>query len=127
MNDDELPLFYNPKENVRSSDPSTSHAAATSITVTVTEVQRRVLGIHRGYSTYGLTDEQLLDIYHDQFGTTAESSPRKRRHDLTRLGIITDSGLRRELKTGRKGIVWKLVQGVGATINTLCPGNRLIL
>jgi hypothetical protein len=91
----------------RRSDPDTSHAAAESIEDSITLVQQRVLEIHRD-APDGLTDEELLDIYQFRFGETAESSPRKRRHDLTAKGLIQDSGGRRKLKTGRKGIVWKL-------------------
>jgi hypothetical protein len=98
---------YEPNKNVRGSDPATSHAAAASIAADVTEVQRRVRAIHVEYPA-GLTDEELLRKYIARYGPTAESSPRKRRHDLTVLGIIVDTGERRPLVSGRSGIVWGL-------------------
>jgi hypothetical protein len=113
-NDDQGEFFgefdddFNPREHARRTDPGTSHAAAHSLD-NVTMVQARVLAIHKDFT--GLTDERLLDEYKRRYGITAESSPRKRRHDLTRKGLIYDSGERGELKTGRKGIVWKLQYG----------------
>jgi len=96
---------YVPHENVRGTDPDTSRAAAESLDVTV--VQQRVYEIHLEYPA-GLTDEELLSAYIKRFGVTAESSPRKRRCDLTKIGLIVDSGERRALKSTRQGIVWKL-------------------
>ena len=65
---------YDPFKNVRTTDPPTSHAAAEM--VDVTEVQRRVLELHTEHPE-GLTDEELLDLYRQRHGPTAESSPRK--------------------------------------------------
>jgi hypothetical protein len=101
-------LPYDPYEHVRVDDPDTSRAAAYSLTqADVTEVQRRVLAI-LGHHPEGLTDEELLHEYMRDH-VTAESSPRKRRHDLTQAGFIADTGQRRPLVSGRHGIVWKLV------------------
>jgi hypothetical protein len=107
---DELLAPYTPHENARTSDPETSHAAAESLDVTV--VQARVYGIHLEHKRRGLTDEELLRIYKLTFGHTAESSPRKRRCDLCKVGLIVDSGQRRMLKSGRMGIVWMLATEV---------------
>jgi hypothetical protein len=91
----------------RNEDPDTSHAAAASWSLAdLTEVQQRVYAIHQQHPR-GLTDEELLHRYLREH-ITAESSPRKRRCDLTRLGVIMDSGERRVLVSGRNGIVWKL-------------------
>lgn len=90
---------------VRHSDPDTSLAAAERLEFT--EVQARVLAIHKAHPERGLTDEELLRLYTDAY-VTAESSPRKRRCDLARLGLIVDSGERRLLISGRRGIVWRL-------------------
>jgi hypothetical protein len=100
---------YAPHENVRTSDPSTSHAAALALDdEAITVVQGRVLDCHHAAGARGLTDEELLAAYVERFGVTAESSPRKRRNDLTKAGAILDSGERRPLVSGRQGIVWKL-------------------
>lgn len=90
-------------EQVRVTDPDTSHAAANSLDVTV--VQQRVYALHWAHPG-GLTDEELLHLYQQQHGVTAESSPRKRRCDLTRMGVLNDTGLRRPLVSRRMGIVW---------------------
>lgn len=102
-----LPSFE-PRTHVRSSDPDTSKAAAASV-VDATEVQRRVLALFDARG--GMTDEELLAAYQEVYprgGQSAESlaSPRKRRSDLATAGFLVDSGERRLLRSGRKGIVW---------------------
>lgn len=105
MSDQMTMDFGRGSDRVRTSDPDTSHAAAASLD-DISEVQALVLDIHKAHPS-GLTDEELLAIY-SRDRVTAESSPRKRRCDLTKLGALFDSGERRELSTGRKGIVWKV-------------------
>jgi len=95
------------RKHVRRSDPDTSRAAAESVVDTVTIVQQRVLEIHRN-NPDGLTDEEMTEKYINLFGPTGQSSIRSRRHDLTSKGKFEDTGLRRELRSGRKGIVWRL-------------------
>jgi|SRR5262245_31791521 len=102
---------WEPDTHARATDPDTSHAAAWSI-VDATEIQRRVYGLYRR-SPAGLTDEELLAVYartYDVNGRSLESraSPRKRRSDLTRAGVLVDSGERRPLSSGRCGVVWKV-------------------
>jgi hypothetical protein len=95
------------RNHARATDPDTSQAAAESVADSVTLVQRRILQIH-SERPEGLTDEELTDLYIETYGPTGESSIRSRRHDLTAKGKFEDSGLRRELRSGRKGIVWRL-------------------
>jgi hypothetical protein len=95
---------FAPHEHVRTTDPGTSWAAANSL-VDVTVVQQRVYALHWLHPG-GLTDEELLRLYVAKHGVTAESTPRKRRCDLTHMGIIEDTGLRRVLSSTRMGIVW---------------------
>jgi len=97
-------LPFDPWEQVRLTDPQTSVDAAFSIQ-DATENQQRVYVIHLTHPK-GLTDEELLVIYRGLYGVCAESTPRKRRHDLTVAGYIVDSGERRLLRSGRFGIVW---------------------
>jgi hypothetical protein len=98
-------LPFNPYEHARTTDPHTSLDAAFSID-NATEIQLRVYMIHLTHD--GLTDEELLADYRRFYGVCAESTARNRRHDLTRAGVLVDSGERRALKSGRLGIVWKL-------------------
>ena len=104
-----LPTF-DPYEHARTSDPDTSTAAA--LMVDATEVQRRVYLIFREHPD-GLTDEALVGLYAKQYPVArsleSRSSPRKRRSDLARAGILVDSGNRRLLTSGRYGVVWTLV------------------
>jgi hypothetical protein len=102
-----LTADYDPRKHARRDDPSTSHAAAHSIVETATVVQRRVLEIHHGFDK-GLTDEELTEIYKARYGPCGQSSIRSRRNDLALKNLLVDSGEKRELHTGRMGIVWKL-------------------
>jgi hypothetical protein len=101
---------FEPREHARTTDPDTSHAAAAAARHDATLVQLRVTGIF-GLHPEGLTDEELVMLYQRAWpsGRSLESraSARKRRSDLTRMGILYDSGERRVLTSGRKGIVWK--------------------
>jgi hypothetical protein len=92
---------------VRRSDPETSHAAAASLsTHRLTRDKARVEAIHLA-APAGLTDEELLHRYIAAHGATAESTPRKRRCDLTKDGIIVETERERLLISGRYGIVWQ--------------------
>jgi hypothetical protein len=95
------------RNHVRPTDPDTSQAAAKSVVDSLTLVQQRILEIH-GEHPDGLTDEELTELYILSFGYAGESSIRSRRHDLTTKGRFEDTGLRRELRSGRNGIVWRL-------------------
>jgi hypothetical protein len=101
---------YAPHEHVRTTDPDTSHEAAWSVT-DATVVQARVVAIYEAHPA-GLTDEELVAAYaRDWPGTRSlesRASPRKRRSDLARAGVLIDTGERRTLTSGRRGIVWTL-------------------
>lgn len=111
-----LPLFE-PREHARTSDPDTSVAAAYAV-ADATEVQRRVLALHDAHLE-GLTDEELVEAYARAYPSEvrsleSRSSPRKRRSDLTKAGIVIDGGWRRALRSGRKGVVWHLAARLNA-------------
>jgi hypothetical protein len=100
---------FAPFEHARTTDPETSRAAADRV-ADATVVQQRVVAIYRQHPE-GLTDEELIALYARTFATDSRSieskaSPRKRRSDLTRAGILIDSGERRQLTSGRRGVVW---------------------
>lgn len=95
----------------RTSDPHTSHDAADSIPSPEIRVrQKAVLTIlERGGPR---TDEEIFAIYAGVEGTSnvfppqSPSGLRTRRCELVRAGYVTDTGDRRELRSGRMAIVW---------------------
>lgn len=101
---------FDPVEHARTTDPDTSKAAACEVQ-DATEVQLRVIALHRQHPS-GLTDEELVALYAREYpqprSLESQASPRKRRSDLARAGVLADSGDRRPLASGRHGIVWKL-------------------
>lgn len=101
-NDTRLPSHT----QVRNDDPDTSHEAATKLK-DLSKKQARVMAIHRDNPAAGLTDHELLERWLLLYGPVPESTPRKRRCDCTRLGLLADSKTRR-LINGRNRIVWIL-------------------
>jgi hypothetical protein len=96
------------RTNVRTTDPDTSHAAAERVGKgPLTRNQERIRLI---LTVRPMTHEEILAEYIRRYGPTAESTPRKRCCDLKRMGLVEDSGERRLLKSGHKGIVWQLVK-----------------
>jgi len=109
---------FRPHEHARTTDPDTSYAAAARVT-DATEVQQRVLAL---LGMRPMTDEEILAAYERRYGRPdsrqAAESPRKRRSDLVRLGLVVDSGERRLLTSGRMGVVWRLTTDVHAVVLT---------
>jgi hypothetical protein len=94
----------------RTSDPDTSHAAAKSVKK-LTLVQTRVLALFRRCGS--MTDTRLIETWNkersrfpDSYPQMSESGLRTRRRELVDLGDLKDSGLRQELLSGRKSILW---------------------
>ena len=106
-----------PRTQVRTTDPRTSHEAA-SLIVNPTKNQQRVLDVFASQRDFGfgigLTDHELLIEWRKTYGTVAESTPRKRRCDLVRLGLIHDSGRTRPLIERRNRVVWVRVAAAKA-------------
>lgn len=105
------PLSY--QARARRTDPATSHEAAASVTVlNETHVRiLRLLDVWVGNATYphGLTDEELLHIWADQYDEQiSPSGLRSRRSELVRAGRVVDSGERGTTAAGRRCIVWRL-------------------
>ena len=94
----------------RTTDPSTSHAAAASITEdTLRESHTAVLGFLREYGP--LTDVDLVIGYTDAVGLgmyprQSQSGIRSRRAELVAAGLVEDTGERTRLASGRQAIVW---------------------
>jgi hypothetical protein len=91
--------------NARNTDPDTSHEAARTFSK---RVRARVENIFINHIKVGLglTDEELEHVYYQLHQGGRRDSPRKRRSDLTRDGLLVDSGLRRPSNCGRAMIVW---------------------
>lgn len=84
----------------------TSIAAAESIADGATRLRERVLDAIRAAGAPGLTpDEAAAQLDLTPFTT------RPRFSELARMGLITDSGLRRANASGRKAIVWWMADG----------------
>lgn len=104
-------VWDDPAPKARTTDPDTSHAAASSLEH-LTERRQAVWAI---LSQHGpLTDEALVTIY-DQFsedGLVPPQSPsgiRTRRNELAKLGLAVDLGLRGSTMSGRAAILWHAV------------------
>jgi hypothetical protein len=97
--------------NARTTDPDTSHLAADLIQPKLSELQAIVLGIFHDVPDVRLTDSELDRYYAHNAGQRGWPSirfetPRKRRSDLSKLGKLEDSGIRRENPFGRLEVVW---------------------
>ena len=104
-NPNQISLFEE-KANARHSDPDTSHAAAQSLSSDkLRESQEAVL---EHFVEHGpMTDVDLGNVY----GGPPRQSPsglRTRRRELVDRGLMEDTGTRKKLPTGRRGIVWRV-------------------
>ena len=90
----------------RLSDPRTSHDAADSNSArAAVEAQVHFLFARLG----GMTDEELSRAYRQFFGyDTHPDSPRKRRSDLAKKGVLVASDEVRPTVSGRASAVWAL-------------------
>lgn len=97
------------------SHPDTSHEAAASLDpAALRPVHRWLLEQLAAISAdEGRTDEALLDRYHRlPVGAvsfrTSPSGLRARRSELRDAGLVSDSGRRVRIRSGRRAIVWQL-------------------
>lgn len=88
-----------------SSGPKTSKQAAERISGSAASLRRKVLEFIRTRGARGATDSEIQDCL-EMDGDTE----RPRRWELRKAGLIVDSGIRRETKTGRASIVWRAAQ-----------------
>ena len=94
-------------------DPATAKAAAASQKRYLSNLQAIVLDMVRIAGPVGLTDSELNDDYaadylHMGWVKMRFDTPRKRRSDLTRDGLLVDSGKTRSNQYGRHEVVWVL-------------------
>lgn len=100
--------------HARNTDPSTSHAAAASVTG-IRDSQIAVLACLQTFgSHHGLTDEALAMVYsvgvdQHEWPEQSDSGLRTRRKELVTRGLVRDSGRRERLLSGRSAIVWEVV------------------
>lgn len=88
-NSDQADLF-DAYTRARPSDPDTSHAIAERIQYRLTGLRIKVLAYFRSIYPQSITDLDL-QAYFDNHGSTY----RTRRAELTEMGLIRDTGLRR--------------------------------
>lgn len=97
----------------RTTDPSTSHAAARSVT-NLTDKQTAVLALFTALGR--MTDEVFVERYADSVkaGLPIPQQPpsglRTRRDELVTAGLMRDTGERKPLVSGRLGIVWEAIR-----------------
>jgi len=88
----------------RRDDPDTSRAAAQAILAQLPHLQQAVYAYALMRGADGFTDEEMLTWFKSH-----SSTYRSRRSELTRAGLIVDTGRRRLLSTRRHAIVWAIV------------------
>lgn len=89
----------------RHTDPTTSHAAAAS----VTDLTATKTAILKALKRPG-TDVALVERYRNLKSAprASESGIRTRRCELVDAGLVIDSGKREVLPSGRKAIIWQV-------------------
>lgn len=94
-----LTALFDPTRLVRTTDPDTSHTAATNASKRGPSQRRRTWEalIRLGEAT----DYELAEATH-----ILRSSAAKRRQELQQLGHVIDTGKRRPTDTGTMAIVW---------------------
>lgn len=92
--------------NTRTTDPETSFAAARSVKG-LAETYRIILDILRANGP--MNDVEIIERFRSLgIKAASDSGIRSRRSELTASGLITDSGSRKEMESGRMSIVWSL-------------------
>ena len=105
MSVESVPMIWGLDEpRARMTDPSTSHAAADS-NENRRLVEDSVFGL---LLEHPMSDEELETTYFTRFGMPKAhiDSPRKRRSDLARKGLVIATKLAATSSTGRKVTVW---------------------
>ena len=87
----------------RRGDPATSRAAAQSILAQLPNLQQAVYAYAYAVGPHGFTDDDLGNYFR-----SFRSTYRSRRSELTRAGLIMDTGRTRLLSTRRQATVWAI-------------------
>jgi hypothetical protein len=91
-------------------DGVTSRAAARHVAMHVTGYRALVLGFIKAQAAagrMGATDDEIIEWWIARGGK--KNTPRARRIELEKMGLIEDSGWRRKTTSGRSAIVWRPV------------------
>jgi hypothetical protein len=87
----------------RKGDPLTSRAAAQAISAQLPALQKAVYAYAYRCGPNGFTDQDLAWYFNSH-----RSTYRSRRSELTRAGLIMDTGRTRILPTRRSAIIWAI-------------------
>jgi hypothetical protein len=104
-------MTFEPDSRARSTDPETSHDAAASID----HLRDRQMSVLTVLWDWGpMTDTDLVERYEglareELIPRQAPSGIRTRRKELVDLGLVSNSGARQKLASGRWAIVWRAV------------------
>lgn len=108
-----------PEAKARTTDPETSHAAAESLSADdLRDSQADVLLFFNSYQN-GMTDEEFVDRALSAGMSQSRSGLRTRRSELVDLGLMEDAGERRETRSGREAIVWRVTDAGRTVCSTL--------
>jgi hypothetical protein len=102
-NSNQISLFE-PHTRARPGDPDTSHIAAERIQHRMTDIQIEVLDYFRSIWPQAITDLDLQSYFNDH-----KSTHRTRRSELTEMGLIVDTKLRR-FQDGSNRVLWRAVK-----------------
>lgn len=106
-------IFPDDTARARRTDPSTSHEAADRTSGSLSYMQSLVLGIFKILGS--ATDDELGTYYtlmqsSQGWPVTHPDTPRKRRSDLTKRGLLVDSGETRVNSFGSPETVWVMAR-----------------
>lgn len=90
-----------PDQITRTTDPSTSFSAASSVIANLKEIQQEVYHVLSSYPD-GLTDYELEEKCGSHGATY-----RTRRAELVELGLVINTGLKKKI-LGHNRIIWRL-------------------
>lgn len=97
----------------RSTDPETSQIAGVKVAKSLSKVQKIVLSFVKAAGSMGMTDSEI-DDYYDAYQVrmnwpkVRHETPRRRRSELRKAGLVEDSGVRRFNQYGGLEVVWVL-------------------
>jgi len=95
-------MLFEQQAPARRTDPETAHEAAAENQDVRTSTRREVLIYLQFCRQTGATDYEICEAL-----GILRTSAGKRRHELVALGLVENSGQRRQTDTGSTAIVWR--------------------